>query len=157
IFDPVMSAGGGSALMKSSLTDAIKTLILPLCKLVTPNIPEANQLAREADTLDAAAIELLDMGAEYVLLTGSHDRTADIHHKLFGNNRLLKTFNYQRLEGEYHGSGCTLAASIAALLAQGEDMTNAVHSALDYTYKTLLNAQRLGMGQLIPDRFFWIK
>lgn len=157
IYDPVLSAGGGGALAESSLLDAVKSLLLPLCYLITPNTRELQQLASEADTLDAAAMELLDMGVDYILATGTHNDTKDVQHQLYTNHRCVGNHAYTRLEHEYHGSGCTLAASIAGLIAQGHETSQAIHRALDYTYKTLQHAQRLGMGQLIPDRYYWIK
>ncbi|TNF34247.1 MAG: hydroxymethylpyrimidine/phosphomethylpyrimidine kinase [Gammaproteobacteria bacterium] len=155
IYDPVMAGGGGGNLAESTLLDAIKALVLPLCYLITPNTLELQQLATEADTLDAAAMELLDMGITYLLVTGTHNDTRDVQHQLFANHRCVNRYSYPRLEQEYHGSGCTLAASLAGLIAQGHETSQAVHRALDYTYKTLQQAQRLGMGQLIPDRYYW--
>ena len=157
IFDPVLAGGGGGQLAQQSLVDAVKLLIMPLCYIVTPNTLEARQLAKESDNDEAAAMELLDMGAEYILLTGSHAKTKNVQHKLFSNNRLIETFNYARLNNEYHGSGCTLSAAIAGLIAQGNEPVGAIHAALDYTYKTLQQAQHLGMGQLIPNRYYWVK
>jgi len=155
VFDPVLAAGGGETLAQENLCDVIKEMIIPLCQVVTPNTLEAKQLALHGDNDNARAIELLDMGCEHVLLTGTHAPSENVVHKLFANNRCLQTYMYARLPHEYHGSGCTLAASVASFLAQGEDVVSACHAALDYTYKTLQHAQALGMGQLIPDRFFW--
>ena len=157
IFDPVLAGGGGGRLAQQSLIDALKSLIMPLSYIITPNTLEARQLAKESDNDEAAAMELLDMGAEYVLLTGSHAKTKNVQHKLFSNNRLIEAFNYARLENEFHGSGCTLAAAIAGLIAHGNEPVSAIHTALDYTYKTLQHAQHLGMGQLIPNRYYWVK
>ena len=157
VFDPVLAAGGGGELAHKNLVEAIQALILPLAFLTTPNTYELHKLAREADTDEAAAMELLSMGVEYVLLTGSHADTLDIHHHLYGNHRCLKSYTATRLEGEYHGSGCTLASSIAGLLAQGHEIGQAIHRAQNYTFQSLEHAQRLGMGQLIPNRFYWNK
>ncbi|MDH5711810.1 MAG: bifunctional hydroxymethylpyrimidine kinase/phosphomethylpyrimidine kinase, partial [Gammaproteobacteria bacterium] len=60
------------------------------------------------------------------------------------------------LPHKYHGSGCTLAASVAVLIAMDLEIPSAVHHALDYTHKTLVNARLIGMGQYHPDRFFWL-
>ena len=132
-------------------------MILPLCLLVTPNIHELHAFAREADTDEAAAMELLSLGAEYVLVTGSHANSKDIQHHLYGNHRCLNTYTCKRLNDEFHGSGCTLTSSIAALIAQGHEISQSIHRAQDYTFHTLQHAQRQGMGQLIPDRFYWNK
>lgn len=155
VFDPVLAAGGGASLAEDELVDAVRSLILPLCQIITPNTLEAAKLAEHSDNDNARAIELLDMGCEYVLLTGTHAPGHEVVHKLFANNRCLHEYSYARLPHEYHGSGCTLAASLASLLTQGHEMNSACHAALDYTYKTLLAARQLGMGQMLPERFFW--
>ena len=155
IYDPVLAAGGGGSMASNNLVEAVENLIIPLCFLLTPNIDELHQLAREADTDEAAAMELLSLGAEYVLVTGSHASTRNIQHFLYGNHRQLHCYSAKRLDHEYHGSGCTLASSIAALIAQGHEISQCIHRAQDYTWQTLQQAQRLGMGQLIPDRFYW--
>ena len=157
IFDPVLAAGGGKDLSSESLIEAIQNLVLPHCYLLTPNTHELHLLAREADTDEAAAMALLDLGVEYVLLTGTHAKTSDVQHHLFGNHRCLNTFNSKRLSNSYHGSGCTLAAAIAGLLAQGNEISQAIHRAQDYTFNALQNADRPGTGQLIPNRFYWNK
>jgi len=157
IYDPVLAAGGGGKLATDNLVEAVQSLIIPWCLLITPNIDELHALARESDTDEAAAMELLSLGAEYVLVTGSHANSKDIQHHLYGNHRRLNSYCTKRLAHEYHGSGCTLTSSIAALLAQGHEISQAIHRAQDYTVASLQQAQRLGMGQLIPDRFYWNK
>lgn len=155
VLDPVLASGAGTALATEEMVDAINSLLLPFTTLLTPNSPEARVLAQGCDTLDACAMFLLEQGCEYVLITGTHENTARVQNVLYGNHRRLETYPVDRLPGEYHGSGCTLSAAIAALLAQGIDPASAVHEALTYTWHTLDRAQRLGMGQLIPNRLFW--
>ncbi|MGZ8271237.1 MAG: bifunctional hydroxymethylpyrimidine kinase/phosphomethylpyrimidine kinase, partial [Methylophilus sp.] len=70
---------------------------------------------------------------------------------------LIKDYHWERLAGSYHGSGCTLASAIAACLAHGLVMEEAIQEAQEYTWQTLKNAFRPGMGQFIPDRFFWAR
>lgn len=156
ILDPVLIAGGGNSLSKKNLIDAINTLILPQTLIITPNIPEALLLTNTKAQPEAAAKMLLSMGAKHVLLTGTHSTNPDVIHKLFSpnnsHNNVLKSYSYKRLNNEYHGSGCTLAASLAALIAQEIDPINACQNALDFTYKSLLQAHALGGGQLIPYR-----
>lgn len=156
VYDPVFSAEGGGQLSQPDLVDAVRSEILPLTSLLTPNIFEVHALAPGSDTPAAAALGLLETQCEHILLTGTHGKTPDVVHTLFGNHREIKTYIYKRLPYKYHGCGCTLAASIAALLAVGLDTTSAVHHGLDYTYKTLVHARRIGMGQLHPDRLFWL-
>jgi len=152
IFDPVLAAGGGSSLSQKNLIDAITTLILPHTLILTPNIPEALLLTSSKNRPEAAAELLNKMGAKYVLLTGTHSNSPDITHKLYFDSENLKSYSYKRLENEYHGSGCTLAASLAAQIAQKMNPINACQTALDFTYNSLIQANALGHGQLIPDR-----
>jgi len=119
---------------------------------VTPNIPEALQLTNTKKDPQTAAKLLNQMGASYTLLTGTHSDNLDVIHKLYHQNEIQKIFKYKRLKHEYHGSGCTLAASLAALIAHKMETINACQNALDFTYKSLLNANKLGNGQLIPNR-----
>jgi len=152
ILDPVLAAGGGTSLAQKNLIDAINTLIIPNTHILTPNIPEALLLTNTKARPEIAAQHLNNMGANYVLLTGTHSKNIDVKHKLYHQLKTLKTFSYKRLKNEYHGSGCTLAASLAALIAQKMDPINACQNALDYTYNSLKKANALGKGQLIPNR-----
>ncbi len=160
VLDPVLAAGGGTDLASTALIEAIQNLLLPLTTVLTPNSVEARRLAPEADTLNACAMALLARGCQYVLITGGHEATADIINTLYGNNRLLESWHWPRLPGGYHGSGCTLAAAIAALLAQGRklalDLPNSVfYRAQDYTWRALQAGYQAGDGQAIPNRLFW--
>jgi len=157
ILDPVLKSGAGSSLVGVDVQQSLTRLLLPLTTVLTPNTLEARQLAPHADNLDACAMALLDMGCEFVLLTGSHESTEKVTNTLYGNRRLLETFHWQRLPDEYHGSGCTLAASIAGLLAQGYEPFSAIHQAQQYTWECLSHAYRSGKGQLIPNRLFWAR
>ncbi|MBE9567117.1 MAG: hydroxymethylpyrimidine/phosphomethylpyrimidine kinase [Proteobacteria bacterium] len=155
IYDPVFSTETDGALSTEDLVDTVRTLLLPLTKVLTPNIHEVHALSPGSDTPNAAAMGLLETDVEYILLTGTHGKTIDVVHTLFSNNRELETFHNERLPHKYHGSGCTLASSIAAQIALGQDVLGAVRQALEYTHKTLVNANRIGMGQYHPNRFFW--
>ena len=155
VLDPVLSAGGGGTLLQDEARDALCQLLLPQTTILTPNSQEARRLAREADTLDACAEELLDFGCDYVLITGTHEPAPTVDNTLYGNHRRLETFSWDRLPHEYHGSGCTLAASIAALLAHGLEPFTAVHEAQEYTWNSLRQGFRPGKGQHIPRRLFW--
>jgi hydroxymethylpyrimidine/phosphomethylpyrimidine kinase len=155
IIDPVQSSGRGDPLTEEPMEDALRVLLLPRALLVTPNVEEARRLAPDSDTLDACAQELLSLGCEYVLITGTHDATPQVLHRLYGNKRLLDTFVFERLPFSYHGSGCTLAAACAAVLAHGLEPANAITQALHYTFNTLKHGYRLGMGQHLPDRLYW--
>ncbi|MBI3899458.1 MAG: hydroxymethylpyrimidine/phosphomethylpyrimidine kinase [Gammaproteobacteria bacterium] len=155
IVDPVQASGRGDSLSEEPLDDALRVLLLPRAILITPNTEEAWRLAPDADTLDACAQELMSLGCEYILITGTHDPTPQVLNRLYGNKRLLDTFTFERFHHSYHGSGCTLAAACAAVLAHGLAPANAIAQALHYTWNTLKHGYRLGMGQHLPDRLYW--
>lgn len=157
VVDPVQISGRGDPLTEESLDDAMRSLLLPRATLITPNNLEARSLAPGADTPDACAQELMSLGCEYVLITGTHDNTPEVFNRLYGHMRLLETFTCERLSRAYHGSGCTVAAACGAGLAHGLDPVNAVAKALDYTWKSLKHGYRLGMGQFVPDRLYWAR
>lgn len=155
ILDPILAAGGGGELADEHLIEAINKLILPYTLITTPNTIEAKRLAHSNCKNMQCIHELAKTGVKYVLLTGTHDDTDQVQHRLFKGDELISDFHYARLDNSYHGSGCTLAASLAALIAQGVDIVNATQNALDYSYHTLTHAHSLGGGQLIPNRYFW--
>jgi hydroxymethylpyrimidine/phosphomethylpyrimidine kinase len=155
VLDPILLAGGGGVLADEDLIDAMVNLLFPLTTVLTPNSREARALAPEADSLDACAQELLEGGCEYVLITGTHERTAEVINSLYGNRRQLESYAWERLPNSYHGSGCTLAAAVAGLLAHGVDPVVAVHEAQDFTWQSLKYGYRVGMGQHLPNRLFW--
>jgi hydroxymethylpyrimidine/phosphomethylpyrimidine kinase len=155
IVDPVQASSRGDPLADDMLDGALRSLIIPQATLITPNSLEARALAPDADTLDACAQQLMSLGCEYVLITGTHENTPEVIHRLYGNMRLLETFVFERLPGSYHGSGCTLASACAASLAHGLDPLNAVSEALQYTWETLKHSFRAGMGQSLPNRLYW--
>ena len=154
VIDPVCASAAGTELTDDEQIDALVSLLLPLATVLTPNTFEARLLTPEADSLNAAAQELLSYGCEFVLLTGTHDPSPDVVHRLYANKRLIRSFHCERLAGSYHGSGCTLSSAIAALLGHGLDTVAAVGEALDYTLASLKHATAMGGGQLIPHRLF---
>lgn len=155
VLDPVLAAGGGGELATSKLVDAIKHLLLPLTTLITPNTPEAQRLCSDADSPDACAQMLMDGGCDYVLITGGHEPGSTITNKLWRGREKLASYDWPRLEGEFHGTGCTLASACAGYLAHGAEVVTAVRDAQQFTWQAINKAQRLGMGQAIPNRLFW--
>ena len=155
VLDPVLASGSGAELADDEVIGGMRSLLLPLTTVLTPNSLEARQLAPESDNLDACAMSLLDQGAEFVLLTGTHENTPQVRNTLYGNHRKLETFTWPRLEGSYHGSGCTLASAIAGLMAQGTEPLSAIHEAQEFTWQALNHGYRIGMGQRLPNRLFW--
>ncbi len=157
VVDPVLASGKGDPLIEGPFEEALRVLLLPQTTLLTPNSLEARRLAPDADSLDACAQQLLASGCVYVLVTAAHENSVRVINRLYGNRRLLETYTWERLPENYHGSGCTLAAACAATLAHGFDPVEAVAEAQDFTWHTLQHAQRLGMGQLLPDRLYWAR
>jgi hydroxymethylpyrimidine/phosphomethylpyrimidine kinase len=155
VLDPVLAAGGGTELANEQLLKTIAEQVLPLTTLITPNSLEARRLSGDEDLVDCGQ-SLQRLGADYVLITGSHENTAQVENRLWMPDGKSETFYWQRLPHSYHGSGCTLASAVAALLAQGVDMFSAVSEAQDYTWQSLEAAYRPGRGQFNPERFFWI-
>lgn len=161
VLDPVLASGRGDEFAGEDMILAIRELLVPQSTVITPNIPELRRLAGEEDNEDAGIAEcaqkLLDSGCEYVLVTGTHDSTPEVVNTLYHRGGVLRSDTWQRLPGSYHGSGCTLAAALAANLARGLDIGDAVHEAQDYTWQALAHAFRPGMGQYLPDRLFWAR
>ena len=155
VFDPVLAAGGGGSLAREHLIEAFHDLLIPCASIITPNTVEAKALCSDADSLDACAQQLMAQGAEYVLITGGHEATPKIENRLLGHRQFLESYQQERTPGEFHGTGCTLASSIAGYLAHGATMPSAVRDAQTYTAKAVAHGRRLGMGQLIPDRLSW--
>ena len=156
ILDPVLAAGGGTELANLKLIEIIKELLLPVTTVLTPNSTEARRLAG-FDDLEDCGLNLLQQGCEYVLITGTHESTPEVSNQLFHDDRCEETYNWNRLPHSYHGSGCTLATSIAALIAKGLDSAQAIAEAQEYTWDSLNAGYRPGSGQFVPNRFFWLE
>lgn len=162
VLDPILTSGRGDDMASEDMVAAMRELIIPQSTIITPNSMEARRLAEDdldedESNLELCANRLLDLGCEYVLITGTHENTPQVVNTLYRQEGVVRTDSWQRLPGSYHGSGCTLASAIAATLARGFDMADAVREGQEYTWQTLKNALRLGMGQQIPDRLFWAR
>ncbi len=161
ILDPVLASARGDEFANEVTLSAIKELLIPQCTLITPNTPELRRLALDDDEEDGQierlALRLIEMGCEYVLVTGTHESTPDVINTLFFERGIIRSDNWRRLPGSYHGSGCTLASAIAATIARGLEISEAVREAQDYTWQALKHGFRPGMGQFIPDRLFWAR
>jgi len=156
ILDPVLAAGGGTPLANEQLITNIIELLLPYTTILTPNSEEARILAKQTNLTDCG-LTLLDNGCHYVLITGTHEQSNTVNNQLFRMNDKTETFSWNRLSHEYHGSGCTLASSIAALVAHDLDPFTAITEAQDYTWNALASAYQSGKGQMNPNRLFWME
>jgi hydroxymethylpyrimidine/phosphomethylpyrimidine kinase len=163
VLDPVLASGRGDELVTEEMVVALRELLIPQTTILTPNSLEARRLAQEdgeegeGPDLAECARRIIASGCEYVLVTGTHENTPEVINTLYGQNGVVRSDNWQRLPGSYHGSGCTLAAAIAATIANGLEVAEAVKDAQEYTWQTLKAAFRPGMGQHIPDRLFWAR
>jgi hydroxymethylpyrimidine/phosphomethylpyrimidine kinase len=161
ILDPVLASGRGDELANDEMVHALRELLLPQTTILTPNSMEARRLAdiedEEEPSLAVCAARLIESGCEFVLITGTHEPTTQVINTLYGKTGVVRSDSWQRLPGKYHGSGCTLASAIAAMLANGLELPEAVREAQDYTWHALQKAYRPGMGQHLPDRLFWAR
>lgn len=161
VLDPVLVAGGGGSLADEAVARAMISLLLPLSTVLTPNAFESRILTElaggDARTVESRGAALLESGADFVLLKGGDEPGVEVENWLFSRHQPPRKFSYERFPGEFHGSGCTLAAAIAGLIAQASDadIGNAIHEAQEYTSHALYHAAQIGHGQWIPHRLFW--
>lgn len=150
VLDPVLAAEAGGSLGETDLPAVLLAKLLPRATLATPNLPEAEQLSG-CQGVATAGRALRQHGVPAVLITGTHDDTEAVHNHLFSDSGEQR-WAWPRLPGSFHGSGCTLAAACAVLLAEGLPLEQALTTAQDYVHRSLKNAWQAGQGQLIPDR-----
>ncbi len=152
VFDPVLASGHGDAL---ALGDALQALapLIDVATLITPNLPEASALSGGDRRADTQAETLLRRGVPHVLIKGGHGSVDQKVVNRWYSETESRSWSWPRLKGNYHGSGCTLAAAIAGLLARGKSMEQAIDRAQIYSQKALETAYAIGAGQSIPNRF----
>lgn len=154
VLDPVLVANSGGSLgNQETLVQAFVELI-PLATVLTPNTVELRALTG-LNNLEDAVLKLSDMGAKAILVKGGHEDTPDyIRNALYINGIFISETRCPRLDGEYHGSGCSLASYIAGRLAQGDNLKQAVHHAEVWLFSVLKKAETPVInGQKIPKRF----
>jgi hydroxymethylpyrimidine/phosphomethylpyrimidine kinase len=144
VLDPVLASGRGDELAGAAVIEALCEAIVPRATVVTPNSIEARRLGGPQ--------RLLELGCDFVLVTGTHEAGPEVVNTLYDASGVVREDRWQRLPGEYHGSGCTLASAIAAALASGRAPADAVREAQAYTWQTLAAGFRPGSGQSIPRR-----
>lgn len=152
VCDPVLRAGGGGALGKDEVGFAMRERLFAVSTIATPNLPEARILAELPDGTANECADKLLQHIQHLLITGGHGDEHQVHNRLYSRDGSRHTFTCQRLPGSYHGSGCTLASTLAGRLALGQELVSAVEFALDYTWRTLRDAEQPGHGQYIPRR-----
>jgi hydroxymethylpyrimidine/phosphomethylpyrimidine kinase len=154
VLDPVMVATSGARLISEDAIGALMSELVPLALLVTPNLPEAAvlsgaTLARDEDEMTIQARELLQRGAQNVLIKGGHGEGAESVDLLIGT-RLgmgVRLAAKRVATQSTHGGGCTLSSAVAAGLAKGLDLVAAVRTAKDYVTAAIAAADRLNVGR----------
>ena len=159
LIDPVLNSGRGDELSTQTMIEAMREQLFPLATLITPNSVEARRLVCADDvsvSLDDCALRLLAMGCKQVLITGTHEASSMVRNTLYRQD-WQASLEWNLLDGNFHGSGCTLTSAIAACMAQGLAIEEAVSTAQDYTWRALEKGYNIGKGQSIPDRLFWAR
>ncbi len=152
VVDPVMVATSGDSLLSADAVEAVRRELLPIATLLTPNRPEAARLlgTREAasDVEAVAQAEALQaLGSAAVLLKGGHD-TGEMAADILCDDSGIHRFERPRIDTLHtHGTGCTLSAAIAALLAQGCALVESVERAKSYVWHALREGRTLGIGR----------
>ena len=151
VLDPVMVATSGDRLLAAEAVDALRTKLIPLASLITPNMPEAAALLDEPVAADEAAIEsqgrrLLAMGCPAVLIKGGHGQGAESIDYLVTGSGAIALAAPRIATRNTHGTGCSLSSAVAAGLAKGEDMETAVRNAKAWVSAAIAAADRLGVG-----------
>lgn len=163
ILDPFLTALPDQEQDSEDLLLAMRELLVPQTTLLLASAVELGRFAetwREpaaGDNLAADAMRLIEMGCEYVFVTGTPGDVHDVANMLFNESGMVRNDAWPRLPGSFSGAGSTLSATIAAMLANGIDVPEAVFEAQEFTHAALANAHRLGMGKLTPDRYFWAR
>jgi len=150
VLDPVMVAKGGHKLLDAGAETALINELMPLCTIITPNIPEAEVITgikiNDALDLENAGRSIIDMGINNVLMKGGHLNSSKLTDVLITNNN-IEYFNNNKINTKNsHGTGCTLSSAIACGLGQKLTLKESVKRAHLYVYKSILNAPNIGKG-----------
>ncbi|MGG3470572.1 bifunctional hydroxymethylpyrimidine kinase/phosphomethylpyrimidine kinase [Neobacillus pocheonensis] len=151
VVDPVMIAKGGASLLQIEAISAMKNYLLPLAKVITPNIPEAEVLTEmsiqtEEDKQEAAQ-RLFELGVKNIVIKGGHDDNETESIDLLFDGKKFYTFTSKRIETKNtHGTGCTFSAAITAELANGATIYDAVVKAKDFIQAAIEEDLEIGLG-----------
>lgn len=151
VVDPVLKAAGGGRLADDPVAEALVDDLLDMTTVATPNAAEARRLCDGESGL-AACGERLAAQARHVLITGGDEPGDCAVNTLYTQNETARAWRWPRLAGSYHGSGCTMASTLAARLAHGDDPVTAIDNAQRITWNALEAGLGVGSGQPIPRR-----
>ncbi|GGK08890.1 bifunctional hydroxymethylpyrimidine kinase/phosphomethylpyrimidine kinase [Luteimonas terricola] len=153
VVDPVMVATSGARLLEEDALEALRTRLLPMAGILTPNIPEAELLLgtriTDAADADAALDALLALGARAVLLKGGHLDEGDEVVDRYADATARTAFRGPRMQVDGHGTGCTLASAIAANLCRGRGMRDACGQGVEYIRDALREGLRPGRSDVL--------
>ena len=157
VVDPVIIASSGTRLLDHAGERAIRDLLIPLARVVTPNIAEAEALTAIRLDTDAAIREaaqrIVAMGARAVVVKGGHRKNAKAIDLFYDGRRFIELTSNRIPGGGAHGTGCAFSAAIAAHLARGKNLEDAVRGAKRYVTKALKHRFKLGKGRALLDHF----
>ncbi len=160
VVDPVMVAKGGDRLLRDDAVDALRSLLIPIAMVMTPNIPEAEALLGvKIETLEdakEAAQALVGMGARAVVVKGGHLKGPPTD--ILYDGEEFRAYTSRRIETtSTHGTGCTFASAIAANLAKGLPLRQSVSLAKSYVTSAIRTAQPIGRGHGPLNHFYMLK
>ena len=151
VIDPVTVSSTGVALVNDKALEFMKDYLFPLAKVITPNIYEASLFTginiQDEDDMKKAAIKLKGFGSETVIITGGHLERQTIDVLLYEGEFL--SLQREKIEGEYHGTGCVFSSAITACLALGYDVRETSVKANEFVWNAIKSAFSIGKGMKI--------
>lgn len=161
IFDPVMVATSGDRLIEFDTIQILKETLFPICSLLTPNLDEATILSgvdiKDGDSMEKAGREILEMGCRAVLVKGGHLKAKTVEDLLIQKNEKTISFKSEYIHTKnLHGTGCTMSSAIAAELAKGASLTQAVEHAKSYISGAIASGKdiKTGLGNGPLNHFY---
>ena len=148
ILDPVIKSSTQGTLADQATIDGLKSIIFPKSYLITPNLEEAKILSGKND-LNSALEVLFSFSPKYILVKDIEDSKEKIVNQLYSQDGLVRSWSNRRLKGNFHGTGCYLASSIASLIASSETIETSIQLAQLNTLKAIKNSIKIGQGQRI--------
>ena len=148
VVDPVTVSSTGTSLIKNEALEAIKLYLFPVSKVITPNIYEASIFTginiEDEDGMKRAAVMLKELGPEVVAITGGHlrDKTLD----LLWDGKEILFLKGEKVEGQFHGTGCAFSSAITACLALGYDVKEAAVKAKEFVWEAINSSLTIGKG-----------
>lgn len=151
VVDPVLNAADGGSLAEDPVGQALFDELFSLATVITPNAAEARQLCNGEADLDYCGRQL-SHDAKYALITGGDEPGDEVVNTLYSHNQPVQRWRWPRKPGRYLGSGCTMASTLAARLAHGDEPIVAIEKAQRVTWTAIEHSLKIGRGQAIPNR-----